>query len=70
MRTPRKKNLRHPCGERWMADSSLRPAFEDLVGAGAIIRHLWGTTSPEARLSLTDQSITKLNAANKTRLTA
>jgi 2-phosphosulfolactate phosphatase len=35
-------------GERWLSDFSLRPAFEDLVGAGAIIRHLPGAHSPEA----------------------
>jgi len=36
-----------PAGERW-EDKSLRPSFEDLVGAGAIISMLKGTRSPEA----------------------
>ncbi|HKC62727.1 MAG TPA: 2-phosphosulfolactate phosphatase [Pyrinomonadaceae bacterium] len=36
-----------PAGERW-GDDSLRPCFEDLAGAGAIIHFLRGTLSPEA----------------------
>jgi 2-phosphosulfolactate phosphatase len=37
-----------PAGERWKDDQSLRPSYEDLVGAGAIISHLSGRLSPEA----------------------
>lgn len=41
-----------PAGERWRGDWSLRPSFEDLVGAGAMISCLHSTLSPEAQAAL------------------
>jgi 2-phosphosulfolactate phosphatase len=37
--------------EKWH-DGSLRPSFEDLIGAGAVLSHLEGRLSPEAHLAI------------------
>ncbi len=40
-----------PAGEQWK-DKTLRPCFEDLIGAGAIISSLNGILSPESKVTL------------------
>jgi 2-phosphosulfolactate phosphatase len=40
-----------PAGEQW-ADKTIRFAFEDLIGAGAIISYLTGNLSPESKVGL------------------
>jgi 2-phosphosulfolactate phosphatase len=36
------------CGEVWRPEGSIRPSFEDLLGAGAVLAAAYGVKSPEA----------------------
>lgn len=47
-----------PAGERW-EKGGLRPALEDFIGSGAIIKYLKGTRSPEASAAETIYSTMK-----------
>jgi 2-phosphosulfolactate phosphatase len=49
-----------PAGEQW-EDGSLRPAFEDLIGAEAILSHLKGSVSPEAQNAIAAFSAVRSN---------
>ncbi|MCP6762119.1 MAG: 2-phosphosulfolactate phosphatase [Fischerella sp. CENA71] len=40
-----------PAGEKW-ENNTLRPAIEDLIGAGAILSFLSGNLSPEAKIAV------------------
>lgn len=53
-------------GERW-PDDSMRPAFEDVLGAGAIISHLRGTLSPESKVALSAFDVLQANLAEEIR---
>jgi 2-phosphosulfolactate phosphatase len=61
-----------PAGERWR-DGSLRPALEDWIGAGAVLRWLPGDRSPEADAAVSsferyrDQLVETLDACGSGR---
>lgn len=56
-----------PGGERWKDDGTLRPSFEDLLGAGAIISYLKGNLSPESKSALSVFLCCKDNLFNEVR---
>lgn len=51
-------------GERWSSDDSLRPALEDLLGAGAVISRLL-TVAPEVSVSPEAQAAARLFGASE-----
>lgn len=53
-----------PAGEQW-ADQTLRVAFEDLMGAGAIISYLTSNLSPESKTALSVFQSLKSNLLNE-----
>jgi 2-phosphosulfolactate phosphatase len=53
-----------PAGERWPIDQSLRPAVEDLIGAGALVARLPGTRSPEAAAAVAAYETAKSRLAD------
>lgn len=55
-----------PAGERW-PDGSLRPALEDLLGAGAIIDQLTGSLSPEAQAAADAYRASRRDLASRIR---
>lgn len=55
-----------PAGEQWTNDT-LRPAFEDLLGAGAIISYLAGNLSPESKAALSVYLNFKINLLEEVR---
>lgn len=56
-------------GERW-EDGSLRPAIEDLLGAGAILAELEGVRSPEARVAVAAYESVRTSLAGVVRSSA
>ena len=57
-------------GERWQEDDSLRYAFEDQLGAGAVLSFLAGEPSPEAAAALAVFRASEANLASLLRACA